>query len=168
MALVSYNSMRHSSLLYVARSGLAVCMSMSVDGRSWSSTSAEPCSTGWDSYDIGWRGVICNREGGRVTMIDHIRMGVPVASIRGNVSGWAAMTQATSMCVHQRHHAAYRRCVLVGWLIGAHMGEGAAQTPVQYPGERRRLRLGGNDPGYTNVRAPAPPRCRSLCAVLGA
>ena len=118
MALVSYNSMRHSSLLYVARSGLAVCMSMSVDGRSWSSTSAEPCSTGWDSYDIGWRGVICNREGGRVTMIDCNRMSVLVASIRGNVSGWDVLTEAQIMCVHQRSSTLLPQACVDYLLIG--------------------------------------------------
>jgi len=92
--------MRHSSLLYVARSGLAVCMSMSVDGRSWSSTSAEPCSTGWDSYGSGWQGVKCNREGGRVTKVDCDDMGVPYKEIRGDVSGWGTLTEAQIMCVH--------------------------------------------------------------------
>ena len=70
-----------------------------VGGRSWA-TSSEPCGTGWNSYDSGWRGVKCNREGGRVTKVDKDDMGVPRGGIRGDVSGWGALTEAQIMCVH--------------------------------------------------------------------
>ena len=68
-------------------------------GRSWAASS-EPCGTGWDSYGSGWRGVKCNREGGRVTRVDNDHMGVPWGEIRGDVSGWGALTEAQYMCVH--------------------------------------------------------------------
>jgi hypothetical protein len=65
----------------------------------------------------------------------------------GDVSGWKAMTQARWMCVQRRHGACMGAMCLLGWRIGAHMGEGAAQRPAEYPGERRRLGLEGNDSG---------------------
>jgi hypothetical protein len=72
-----------------------------VGGRSWAASS-EPCGTGWDSYGSGWRGLICNSEGGRVTTVsshDNM-MGVPAGEIGGDVSGWGALTEAKFMCVH--------------------------------------------------------------------
>ena len=63
-------------------------------GRSWAASS-EPCGTGWDSYGSGWRGVKCSKEGGRVT-----KVGQSGGEIRGDVSGWGALTEAQYMCVH--------------------------------------------------------------------
>ena len=77
-----------------------------------------------------------------------LRRNLHNTQVSGDVSGWKAMTQARYMCVQQRRHGACMGALyLLGGRIGAHREEGAAQTPVQYPGERRRLGLEGNDPG---------------------
>jgi hypothetical protein len=43
------------------------------------------------------------------------------------------MAQADVMCVHKRRHGACMCAVCrIGWLIGAHRGEGAAQILGEY------------------------------------
>jgi hypothetical protein len=79
----------------------AVRYTIRAGGRSWAACS-EPCGTGWNGYYSGWRGVKCNREGGRITKVSRNGMGVPSREIRGDVTGWGALTEATYMCVHPR------------------------------------------------------------------
>jgi hypothetical protein len=55
------------------------------------------CDVGWDDTQLGWRGVRCNRPGGRVTSINAAEMGVQPLELRGDVSSWSNCSKLDKM-----------------------------------------------------------------------
>jgi hypothetical protein len=59
--------------------------------------------------------------------------------VSGDVSSWKAMTKAGKMCVqHRRHGACVSALCLLAGGSALTLVRGAAQTPGEYPGDRRR------------------------------
>ena len=85
-------------------------------GRSWSADGGEPCGDGWNNSKSGWHGLTCNAHGKRVVGVSTASLGVNKHYIRGNVSGWSALTEATYMCAMW----AYRRLYATRAFVPVH------------------------------------------------
>ena len=73
-----------------------------------------------------------------------LRRDLYYVQVSGDVSGWQAMTQATTMCVQQRRHGACVSAPCACWAGGSALtgGEGAVQSSALYPGDGLHLAEG--------------------------
>ena len=97
-------------------------------GRSWSADGGEPCGDGWNNSKSGWHGLTCNARSKRVTGVNMTSLEANERCIRGNVSSWSALTEATYVCAM----CAYRRLLPTLAFVLVHTPQGIMCKEVTF------------------------------------